>query len=102
MLASGPAGCRSSGRIPTTCLPDLRREGPAEGVRDEPGSGQDAVERDPGLPAGSVKEVDEVLRGEIPGSARGVGAAARPTRRRVEAADTCVEAGRDVGEGSAS
>src|SRR3954454_4229311 len=100
MLASGPGGRGSSGRIPTARLPDLRPEGPAEGVRDEPGSGQDAVEGHSGLPAGSVQEVDEVLRGEIPGSAGRVGAAAGATRRRVEAADAGIEAGRDVGEGS--
>src|SRR4051794_32013389 len=101
MLASGPAGRPSSGRIPTARLPDLCREGPAEGVGDEPGSGQDAVERYPRLPAGRVEEVDGVLRGEIPCSARGVGAAAGPTSRRVEAADAGIEACGDVGEGGA-
>src|SRR4051794_26803424 len=102
MLALGPAG-RGSGRlIPAARPPDLRRERPAEGIRDEPRRGQDPVERDARLPAGGIEEVDEVLRGEIPGGAGSVGAAAGATCRRVEAADSRIEAGRDVCQGSAA
>src|SRR4051794_9620715 len=102
MLASGPAG-RGSGRlIPAARLPDLRRERPTEGVRDEPCCRQDPVERDARIPAGGIEEVDEVLGREIPGGARSVGAAAGAACRRVEAADSPTEAGRDVGEGSAA
>src|SRR4051794_19917317 len=102
MLASGPAGRRSGRLIPAARLPDLGRERPTEGVRDEPCGGQDPIERHVRLPAGGIEEVDEVLRGEIPGGAGSVGAAAGATCRRVEAADSRIEAGRDVCQGSAA
>src|SRR3954466_15313783 len=101
MLASGPAGRRSGRRIPAARLADLRHEGPAERVADEPSGSQDAIERNARLPAGGIEEVDEVLRRKIAGGPRSVGAAAGPTCRGVEAADPGVEACRDVCEGSA-
>ena len=87
---------------PAAGLADLRRQRPADRLRDEPRGRQDAVERDAVLPARRVEEVHEVLRGEVARRARRVRAAAGPAGRRVEAADAGVEAGRDVGEGRAA
>ena len=74
---------RAGPGIPAAGLADLGRERPAERVGDEPGGGQDAVQRDDAvLPARRVEEVDEVLGGEIAGGARRVRAAAGPAGRR--------------------
>src|SRR5262245_21593550 len=73
--------------VPATGLADLRRERLAECLGDEPGGDQDLLEVDAVLVPGRVEQVHEILRREVAGRARRIGAAARPAGRGVEAAD---------------
>src|SRR6478672_3476806 len=72
--------------------------GPAE-VPGHPDAGRgDLLEVDTGVDPEAVQHPDQILGGEVPGGALGVGAAAEPARARVVRRDAGVQRGVGVGE----
>ena len=75
------ASPRPVARVPAACLTDLRGERFAERIGDETGRFEHAAEVHAVLDAHAIEQVDQVLRGQVSGRARGVRAAAGAARR---------------------
>src|SRR5262252_8876306 len=94
-----PLARRGDGREPPAGLVDLAGERVTNGVDDEAGRFEDAVQIDAVLDADAVEQVQQVFRSDVAGRARArKGTAAQAAGRAVEVTQAEAHTGHDVGQ----